>query len=64
MVPQIVPSQTDGTNQAIATYNAAIPALVSDRMESGRHLLLVDMYGAFTANPNYKQPWLGDNLTP
>lgn len=61
---QIVPSQSDGTNQAIASYNAAIPALVAARREQGRHITLVDMYSAFSDNPNYKQAWLGDNLHP
>jgi lysophospholipase L1-like esterase len=64
VLAQIVPSQTDGTNQAISNYNAAIPALVSERSGRGDHIALVDMYGAFTSNPNYKQAWLGDNLHP
>ncbi len=64
VLAQIVPSRTDGTNQAIRTYNAAMPALAETQTAQGRHLILVDMYAAFTDNPDYKQAWLGDNLHP
>lgn len=64
VLAQIVPTRTDGTNQAVSAYNAGIPPLVDARTAQGRHLLLVDMYGEFVANPNYKQQWLGDNLHP
>jgi lysophospholipase L1-like esterase len=64
VLAQIVPSQNDGTNNAIKTYNAAIPNLVSTRVGQGQHIILVDMYGAFTSNANYKQALLGDNLHP
>src|SRR5690606_31542781 len=64
VLAQIVPTQSDATNQAVSAYNAAIPALVDARTAQGRNLLLVDMYGEFVANPNYKQQWFGDNLHP
>jgi hypothetical protein len=64
ILAQIVPSRTDGTNQAIQTYNAAIPALVTARQNQGRHIVLVDMYGAFTSDQNYKTALLADNLHP
>lgn len=64
VLAQIVPSRTDGTNNAIKTYNAAMPNLVSSRVSKGQHIVLVDMYGAFTKDANYKQSVLGDNLHP
>lgn len=64
VLAQIVPTQSDGTNQAVRNYNAAFPDLVSERNAQGHHIMLVDMYGAFTANANYKQEWFGDNLHP
>jgi lysophospholipase L1-like esterase len=64
ILAQIVPTKTDGTNNTIKTYNAAMPNLVSTRASQGRHILLVDMYGAFTKDTNYKNTLLGDNLHP
>jgi lysophospholipase L1-like esterase len=64
VLAQIVPTRTDGTNNAVRTYNAAIPALVSARTAMGRHLVLIDMYTAFTRDTNYKTALLGDNLHP
>jgi lysophospholipase L1-like esterase len=64
ILAQIVPTRSDGTNQAVQTYNAAMPGLVSTRVSAGRHLILVDMYGAFTRDQNYKNSLLGDNLHP
>ncbi len=64
VLAQIVPTRTDGTNQTVRTYNAAIPALVSQRTGAGRHLILVDMYAAFTRDADYKNALLGDNLHP
>jgi lysophospholipase L1-like esterase len=48
----------------VQTYNAAIPALVAQRTSAGRHLVLVDMYEAFTRDASYKTTLLGDNLHP
>jgi hypothetical protein len=64
ILAQIVPTRTDSTNQAVRTYNAAIPALVSSQTGRGRHILLVDMYGAFTRDANYKTALLADGLHP
>jgi lysophospholipase L1-like esterase len=64
VLAQIVPTRTDGTNNAVKTYNAAMPDLVSTRVGKGQHIVLVDMYKAFTDDPNYKQSLLGDNLHP
>jgi lysophospholipase L1-like esterase len=64
VLAQIVPTRSDGTNNAIKTYNAAMPNLVSTRVGKGQHIVLVDMYTAFTNDANYKQSLLGDNLHP
>jgi lysophospholipase L1-like esterase len=64
ILAQIVPTGSDGTNQAVRTYNAAMPALVTQRTGAGRHLVLVDMYEAFTRDADYKTALLGDNLHP
>jgi lysophospholipase L1-like esterase len=64
VVAQLVPTRTDSLNADVRAFNAAIPALVSERVKAGKHILVVDMYGAFTANPNYKTDWLFDGLHP
>ncbi|MGK3998431.1 SGNH/GDSL hydrolase family protein [Sorangium sp. So ce1024] len=64
VLAQIVPTRTDGTNNAIMAYNAAMPNLVSTRVNMGQHIVLVDMYTAFTSDPNYRQTLLADNLHP
>ncbi|WP_437678259.1 SGNH/GDSL hydrolase family protein [Sorangium sp. So ce131] len=64
VLAQIVPTRTDATNNAIMAYNAAMPDLVSTRVSMGQHIVLVDMYTAFTSDTNYRQTLLGDNLHP
>jgi lysophospholipase L1-like esterase len=64
VLAQIVPTRTDGTNNAVKTYNAAMPELVSTRVAKGQHIVLVDMYKAFTDDAGYKQSLLADNLHP
>jgi lysophospholipase L1-like esterase len=64
VLAQIVPTRTDGTNNTVKTYNAAMPNLVSTRVSKGQHIVLVDMYAAFTNDASYKQSLLGDNLHP
>ncbi|WP_437902066.1 SGNH/GDSL hydrolase family protein [Sorangium sp. So ce327] len=64
VLAQIVPTRTDGTNNAVKAYNAAMPDLVSTRVSKGQHIVLVDMYTAFTNDTNYKQSLFADNLHP
>ncbi|WP_437733237.1 SGNH/GDSL hydrolase family protein [Sorangium sp. So ce1335] len=64
VLAQIVPTRTDATNNAVKAYNAAMPDLVSTRVSKGQHIVLVDMYTAFTNDPNYKQSLFADNLHP
>jgi lysophospholipase L1-like esterase len=64
ILAQIAPTRTDSTNALIRTFNSAMPELVSTRVGEGRHIVLVDMYGAFTIDANYKTSLLADNLHP
>ncbi|HEX6275616.1 MAG TPA: SGNH/GDSL hydrolase family protein [Polyangiaceae bacterium] len=64
VVAQIVPGRQDSLNNRIMTYNAAIPGLVATRAAAGRHVVSVDMYGAFTRDANYKTALLADDLHP
>lgn len=64
VVAQIVPTMDDVQNQRIRTFNAALPALVKARADAGKHVALVDMYGAFTARVDYKSSLMFDRVHP
>jgi lysophospholipase L1-like esterase len=64
VLAQLPPTQDDTVNTRVVAYNAAMPALVQARAQQGKHILLVDMYGPFTANPNYKTVYLANLLHP
>lgn len=64
VVAQIVPTHDDTTNARVEAYNAAIPALVEERLSAGKHLLLVDMYAPFVAVPDFETTLMGDFLHP
>ena len=64
VVAQLTPTTTDSENTRFQAYNAAIPAIVQQRAAAGKHVMLVDMYSAFTANANYKTALMNDNLHP
>jgi lysophospholipase L1-like esterase len=64
VVAQIVPGRQDSLNNRVMTYNAAIPNIVSTRAAAGRHIVMVDMYGAFTRDTDYKDTLLTDDLHP
>jgi lysophospholipase L1-like esterase len=64
VVAQIIPSTTDAINVDVQTYNAAIPGLVQTRVAAGKHIAVVDMYAAFTANASYKTALMYDYLHP
>lgn len=64
VVAQLTPTRTDALNQDVRTYNAALSEIVTTRIDAGKHLLLVDMYTAFTENPDYKTELLFDGLHP
>jgi lysophospholipase L1-like esterase len=64
VVAQLTPTRNDDLNARVRAYNATIPPLVAARASAGKHVLLVDMYGAFTRDANYKTSLLADNLHP
>jgi len=67
VIAQIVPIQKatpDTRNMQIQAFNAPIPGLVKARADAGKHVKVVDMYGAFTANPNYSTAYLANQLHP
>lgn len=64
VVAKITPTKTDATNRKVQSYNDAIPGLVQTRVSAGKHIVVVDMYTAITANANYKTVWLDDDLHP
>lgn len=64
LVADLVPSQDDLLNVSIRTYNAAVSDLVRDRVDQGRHIGFVDMYGAIVANLHYKTAYYANRLHP
>ena len=64
VVTKIVPTNNDSLNGQVRTYNDAIPGLVASRVATGKHIIVVDMYAATTANANYKTALKADNLHP
>lgn len=64
VVAKLVPTASATTNLDVVTYNNAIPALLQSRTAAGKHILLVDMYAAITANPSYQTALMHDGLHP
>ena len=64
VVAQMVPTKNDNDNTRVQAFNAALPAVVKTFTDTGKHVVLVDMYGAFTKNANYKTEYMNDKLHP
>ena len=64
VVAKLIPTRTDSLNNQVQDFNNALAGIVSERAEAGNHILMVDMYNAFTVNPKYKTDWLYDDLHP
>jgi lysophospholipase L1-like esterase len=64
VVATILPTTNPVTNQRIESYDAAIPAVLQSRSAAGQHVIGVDMYAAFTANPAYASAYMVDTLHP
>ncbi len=64
VVAQLIPTREDDLNLVVEDYNAAIAGLVEERAAAGKHVVLVDMFGAFTANADYQNALLFDGLHP
>ena len=61
IVAQITPNKTPEGIMNIAAFNAGIPALVAARAKAGKHITIVDIHKAFTANPNWMTDYLPDS---
>jgi lysophospholipase L1-like esterase len=65
IVAKIIPSQDEGGMDInIRAYNDGVGQVVQQRIAAGKHLILVDMYAAFSQNQNFRTQWLGDFLHP
>lgn len=64
IVSSIIPTRSDGTNQNVRTYNTGVRDEAEKRAMAGRHVVFVDNYALFTANADYKNALLADNLHP
>lgn len=64
VVAKIIPTRNDqgpngGENGWIQAYNATMDAAVKARSDAGKHIILIDMYSPFAANPNFKTEYIG-----
>lgn len=64
VVAKPIPSQDDELNTRLQTYGAAIPDVVLERAEAGKHILLVDMYEPFATVVDFKTALLKDTWHP
>jgi lysophospholipase L1-like esterase len=64
VVAQIPPSMDEATNRRIEAFNNALPAVIKARADAGKHLLLVDAYGALTSHANYKSMLMFNEFHP
>jgi lysophospholipase L1-like esterase len=64
VVAQIVPAKDASMNARVRAYNAGIPGLVATRAAAGKHVVSIDMYGAFTSNSHYMNDYMDDDLHP
>jgi lysophospholipase L1-like esterase len=63
VVATIVPIDEVDSNQNAVAYNAALPDLVSARAKAGKHVVLLDNYAIFAAQPNF-ETLLSDSMHP
>jgi lysophospholipase L1-like esterase len=54
----------DPGNAKVIAYNAALGPLVAAKAGQGVHIILVDMFAAFTANSSYASQYFSDGLHP
>jgi lysophospholipase L1-like esterase len=67
VVAQIVPQQKatpDTQNMLVQSFNSEIPGLVKARADAGKHVRLVDMYGALTKVASYSTLYFANTLHP
>ena len=59
----MVPTTDDTENQRVQTYNDAFPAWSRPAPTAGKHVIMVDMYGAYTKTPTTR-PSPGQQAPP
>jgi lysophospholipase L1-like esterase len=64
VVAQITPLGGQFANNGVDEYNAAIPGIVQQRIDDGKHLLLVDQFTRIATTPDFVAQLLPDNIHP
>jgi lysophospholipase L1-like esterase len=64
VVAQITPSQKEPANTYTTAYDAALPAVVQQRVKQGKHVVLVDMNAPFVAQADWKKTLMTDSVHP
>jgi lysophospholipase L1-like esterase len=64
VVARITPLGAQFPNNGVEQYNAAIPAIVEERVSAGKHLIVVDQFTPIASTPNFVAQLLPDNIHP
>lgn len=64
VLARIVPTRKDDENARVRSFNDAMPNLVKTFTDAGKHVMLIDMYGAYTKNTAFKTALLANDLHP
>jgi GDSL-like lipase/acylhydrolase family protein len=64
VVAQITPLGGQFPNNGVDEYNAAIPGIVQQRVDAGKHLIVVDQFTRIASTPNFVAQLLPDNIHP
>lgn len=64
VVTQMLPFRDNIDAERIALFNGNIPKLVKQRADAGKHVVAVDAYHAFLANPTFSKDYLVDYAHP
>jgi lysophospholipase L1-like esterase len=64
VVAKITPTTQAVANKSVQTYNDAIAGVVQTRAANGKHVAMIDMYGALTARTDYATALMNDYLHP
>ncbi|MDB4989424.1 MAG: encodes protein latent cycle [Myxococcaceae bacterium] len=60
----IIPTYAPEDDVPVAAYNAAMPALVAQRAQAGKHIVLIDMHALLAHSPNFPDAYMADGLHP
>jgi len=64
VVAQITPLGGQFPNNGVDDYNAAIPGIVQERADDGKHLIVVDQFTRIASTPNFVAQLVPDNIHP